>query len=79
MQKIEAFKSNSGKLFNTELEAKSEDCKDALIKFMKKDDPEEWYIGRTVLEYGRSAAISEMSGMIVKYKSEFLKIISELP
>lgn len=43
MKKIEAYKNNSGLLFNTEIEAKEEDCKYKLVQFMQKDDHKEWY------------------------------------
>jgi len=70
--KIEAFKSDNGKLFETENEAKIENLTEIIFQFLKGDTQYGYY----VTQWEREKYSKEFAARIVKDRREFLALFN---
>lgn len=69
--KIQAYKSNSGKLFETAKECEIENLKDSIIDYLKTE-----YTYYDQMRYYRETVVEEIATAIVNDKSGFIKLLN---
>lgn len=74
--KIQAYKSNSGVLFETAEKCEAEDLKDELLKFLAIEYPVPYYDYDYASRYLRELHVREIAEKIIENKEAFIKLIS---